>query len=1018
VLREYATWVVGYGAMDPRGFRRLARIARRVYRTLAPLDAEVVRSPEPVAFDELDRREFRPIRPGQPFGRTLECAWLRITGEVPADAPADAVLLLGIRGEGLVHDARGTVLDAVSTVFQQGDLPHSGGRFRPVRGVPMEGRIELYADVAYNGWLLYPWGRGVFHGARIAVRDDEVFGLYYDYLTLLVLAGATDDGALRRELRTALDAAWRRFARGDAVAARAELAGPLAARSDSDLTYSAIGHGHLDMAWLWPLRETRRKAARTYARQLNNVAERPGFVYGTSQPQQLAWMKAEQPAIYERLRAAVRDRRIELQGSFWVESDTNLPGGEALVRQALVGRRFLQEEFGLGDDELRLCWLPDSFGYSGALPQILRGAGMDWMQTIKIAWNTENVFPHRTFHWRGIDGTDVLVHMPPEGDYNSRGAADGLLRGLAKYPERALGRALLVFGSGDGGGGPGEIHLEVTEREHDLRGIPRVAYSPAADFFRELEQLDGVRDGAGATHDGELYLERHQGTYTTQAQTKRHNRLVERKLHEVEALAAIAGPAAGQPPTRERLEPHWRDVLLHQFHDILPGSAIERVNREAREMYARVEGGLDALADELAARLPRDGDAPSVVNLTSFARTEHVRHDGAWFRAEVGPYAAAALLPAGDAFPELHHDADTISNGRVTLRFGASGEIVSCLDAAGGEHARDGLNRLVLHRDPFQWPYDAWDIGRGYLRRTPDLLVPRTVEHGVDGPTVWRRHVFRWRRGLVEQRIVLEADDDLVRIETSVDWREDHRMLRADFRPAHYGDAARCEIQFGHIARSTREADPVERAQFEVCAHKWISVDDGEAAFAVLNDAKYGHRAKAGLLSLNLLRAPTFPDKTADRGEHRFTYGFRVAASGAEGLRDIVEDGYRLNNPLRPEAGTAFPSAVATSDPGVVIETLKPAESGDGVVVRLYESLGRATTTALRVGIPHGAATRTDLLERPIAGDGPLDLERLKLHPFEIVTIHLERALELGAKAISGLRRDASADRRPGGRTA
>jgi alpha-mannosidase len=341
------------------------------------------------------------------------------------------------------------------------------------------------------------------------------------------------------------------------------------------------------------------------------------------------------------------------------------------------------------------------------------------------------------------------------------------------------------------------------------------------------------------------------------------------------------------------------------------------------------------------------------------------------------------------ASPELSHGPHEISNGRITLRFGNSGEVVSLRDAAGAEHAGGGLNRLVLHRDPYQWPWDAWDIGRGYLRRTPHVLTPREVSSGIDGPTVWRRHVFRWGRGTVEQRIVLEAGDDLVRVETRVDWREDHRMLRAEFRPTHYGDAARCEIQFGHILRPTTERDAVEKAQFEICAHKWVAVEDAAGGFALLNDSKYGHRAKSGLLSLNLLRAPTFPDPTADRGEHVFSYAFRPFAPGDAGLAGVIADGYRLNNPLRPADGVAFPSAVSVDDPGVVIETLKPAESGDGVVVRLYESLGRPATAALTVGIPHGRATLTDLLEREL---GPADLSRPEFGPFEIVTVHLERA--------------------------
>jgi alpha-mannosidase len=973
-MRGAAAWLFGLATEQPREYRRLLRIRRGIYTPVARLNAEILRSDEPIPFDRIDRAGFTPLRPGTAWGKKLDCAWLHVTGEVPPGA-GDAIVMLGIRGEGLVYSPDGDVLDSVTTVWQQADLPHSGGRYRPLDHVGVStGRVDFYADVAYNGILLYEHGKGVYHGAQLATRDDEVFGLYYDYMTLLVLAGATEDAALEARLRRELREAFSRFTAGDARAARAALAGSLAATSDSDFVYSAIGHGHLDMAWLWPLRETRRKAARTYTKALNTIDQRDGYLYGTSQPQQMQWMKEEQPALFERLKRAVADGRVELQGSFWVEPDTNLPGGESLVRQAMLGRRFLTQEFGLGPEDMRLCWLPDTFGYNGNLPQILKKSGMDWFQTIKLAWNKVNDFPHRSFHWRGIDGSSVLVHMPPEGDYNSRGAADGLLKGLKRYPERELNTALLVYGSGDGGGGPGEIHLELTGREHSLAGLPRVEYSTAGDFFRNLEKLD-----IPYTHEGELYLETHQGTYTTQAAIKAHNRLVERKLHNVEALAAILGEN-----DRTALEQHWRDVLLNQFHDILPGSSIERVNREAVETYGRVERELDARADDLTARLPREGTGLGALNLTSFARREHVKVGDGWYRAEVAPYAAARLEPAAAPFPELGHTDETLTNGLLTLRFGASGEIVSCR-AAGAEHSAGGLNRLVLYRDPYQFPFNAWDIKQDYAKTTPRTLGMTHVESAIDGATVVRRQVHRSRRVTIEQSIILESGSDVVRFDTRVEWHEKHRMLRAQFLPVHYGDSAKCEIQFGHIERPTTEKDAVETAQFEVVAHKWIATEDAGGGFALLNDGKYGHRAKNGLLSLNLLRAPTFPDKTADRGSHHFSYAFCPFDSGD--LAKVVREGYRLNNPLIVADGVALDSVATVDHPGVVIETIKPAEGGNGVVVRLYESLGRATTTALRLTLGHGRARFADLLENPI---GDADLDRIAFTPFEITTILLE----------------------------
>jgi alpha-mannosidase len=971
----FVTWLFGLAAEQPREYRRLMRIRRRVFTTVAELQAEVLRSAEPIAFADIDRTTFEPLRPGRAWGKKMDCAWLRITGDAPTGLAENALVLLGIRGEGLVYSPAGEVLDSISTVWMQGDLPHSGGRFRPLQHVdPSTGAVEFYVDVAYNGVLLYDYGSGTYRGASIATRDDDAFALYYDYLTLLVLAGSTEDAALESSLRASLRAAFARFNAGDILGARAALAEPLATASDSDFVYSAVGHGHLDMAWLWPLRETHRKSARTYTRALNTIDDRDGYIYGTSQPQQMAWLKAEQPAIFERLKSAVAAGRVELQGSFWVEPDTNIPSGESLVRQAAFGRRFLTEEFGARPEDMRLCWLPDTFGYSGNLPQILKKSGMDWFQTIKLAWNKVNDFPHRTFHWEGIDGSSVLVHMPPEGDYNSRGAADGLLRGLAKYPEKALNTALLVYGSGDGGGGPGERHLEMTSREHSLRGLPRVEYSTAAAFFERLEQRD-----IPYTHRGELYLETHQGTYTTQANIKRYNRLIERMLHNAEALAAVTGH-----DSRPVLEQHWRDVLLNQFHDILPGSSIERVNREAIETYGRIERSLAAYLSELTALLPRAGATDSAINLTGFSRDEYLKRDAGWFRAIVAPYAATPLAPV-ETFPELTFTADSITNGLVTLRFGASGEIVSCLDAAGTEHAAGGLNRLVLHRDPYQFPFDAWDIKQDYAKTTPKTLRMTPVDTVIDGPTIVRRQVHRSAKVTIEQRIILEAGSDVVRFDTTVDWHEKHRMLRAQFYPSHFGATARSEIQFGHIERVTTENGPVETAQFETCAHKWIATEDDRGGFALLNDAKYGHRAKNGLISLNLLRSPTFPDKTADRGSHHFSYAFCPFDTGD--LEKVIAEGYRLNNPLLVSDGVTFESVAAVDDPGIVIETIKPAESGDGVVIRLYESLGKATTAALRTTFAHSAAQLTDLLENPIEA---ADLDRLVFGPFEIITIHLE----------------------------
>ena len=439
---------------------------------------------------------------------------------------------------------------------------------------------------------------------------------------------------------------------------------------------------------------------------------------------------------------------------------------------------------------------------------------------------------------------------------------------------------------------------------------------------------------------------------------------------------------AGQD-TRAALEQPWREVLLNQFHDIIPGSSIERVNREAVETYQRIEGELRILTRDLTEELSH-GDSLAAVNLTSFPRDEHVSVDGRWFRAVVEPYATAAIEATPGPFG-LATAGPMMTNGLITLRFDDRGEIVSCTDAKGAEHAGGGLNRLVVHRDPYQWPFDAWDIDQRYVNRRPRRLRLVASETHLDGPTVVRTQTLHGPRVKVVQRIVLEAGSELVRIETEVDWHASHRMLRAEFRPKHFGAEAISEIQFGHIARPTTELDSVETAQFETCAHKWIAVQDADAGFALLNDSKYGHRAKNGLLSLNLLRSPTFPDRTADRGSHEFTYAFRPFAAGD--LEPVIRDGYRLNNPLGIARGVGFPSFISSANPGVIVETVKRAETGDGVVVRLYEALGRHATAAVTTRIPHTTAHETDLLERPTAS---ADLGALAFTPFEIKTLLLE----------------------------
>jgi alpha-mannosidase len=663
----------------------------------------------------------------------------------------------------------------------------------------------------------------------------------------------------------------------------------------------------------------------------------------------------------------------------WVEADTNLPSGESLLRQILYGKAFFSREFGV---EMRICWLPDVFGYNANLPQILRKTGLEYFMTIKLSWNEHNDFPHRSFNWVGIDGSTVLVHMAPEGDYNSGGTPLCVQRAVSRYPEQdKAGEALLVYGVGDGGGGPGEVHIELVARQGGLAGLPRVGFGKAADFFDRL----AAKAGDLPSYRGELYLEKHQGTYTTQGRSKAANRRMEALLHEVEFLATRAwlGGAAYPAALLERV---WKEVLLYQFHDILPGSSIGRVYAESLSRYAELEAELGAERERLLALEP--AGRPALVNASPFPRVEYQSLGDTWHRARAEAYASAPFesvaQPFGLAFGEEENGGGWIENEALRAHFTRDGWLDSLVDKRNGAESSGGfLNRLVVYSDPWKF-FNAWDIDWRYPRMRKLVLKARKTETFIDGPRVLRRTSYRHGRSLIVQEAILVAGRDILEFDTVCDWHEIFRMLRADFRPAVFSDRVTCDIQFGSFERSTRGDSPEERAQFEICAHKWVDLSEGGRGLSLINDCKYGHRVKEGLISLGLLRSPVFPDPKADRGNHRFRYAL-YPHEGAALESAVVERAWIFNAPaLVAAAGIGELPFARCHATGIVVETVKKAEEGELVVLRLVERAGRARTTALELSFPWREAYEADMLERIT---GPADLSALAFTPFEVKTL-------------------------------
>ncbi|KAB1979952.1 alpha-mannosidase [Streptomyces triticiradicis] len=988
-----------------RALRQFLRPAQ--YGDRVPLALSVWHVPgEPVPVGQALQAAYEPFTTGTLWGKPWSTSWFRIEGQVPeewAGRPVEVVIDPGFTGDGPGFQAEGLLYDTAGVPLK-GIHP----RNRHLRvGAPVSGgeAVRLLLEAAANPAVLHGFeptplgdvltaGDGPiyrFAAADLAVPDEDVWHLVLDIEVLSELMYELDPQRPRRHeilraLENMLDALDLHDVSGTAPAARAELAEVLSRpASASAHRVSAAGHAHIDSAWLWPLRETVRKASRTFANVTALALDYPELVFACSQAQQYAWVKEHQPHIWERVKKAVQDGNWAPVGSMWVESDANMPGGEALARQIVHGKRFFREELGVETEEI---WLPDSFGYTAAFPQLAKLAGVRWFLTQKLSWNQSNKMPHHTFWWEGIDGTRVFTHFPPVDTYNSQFHGRELAHAERNFSEKGLaGSSLVPFGWGDGGGGPTREMLEKARRLRSLEGSPTVRIEKPEAFFTAAEEEYGSR---APVWSGELYLELHRATYTTQAKTKQGNRRSEHALREAElwcATAAVRDPSYAYP--YDALDRLWKTVLLHQFHDILPGSSIAWVHREARETYARVLAELEEItADAVRALGP---GSPSVLNASPYERTEVVGD-----ALVTVPGLGGALLPAGPGGPaavraERHGDTVVLENGRLRVRIDADGLLASVRDLA---HDREVLcgrgNLLQLHPDhPNAW--DAWDIDRHYRRTRTDLTAAESVELVESGPlraTVRVTRAFGSSR--ITQEISLSAASRRLDIVTEIDWRESEKVLKAAFPLDVQAERSAAEIQFGHVHRPTHANTGWDAARFEICAHRWLRVAEESYGVAVLNDSTYGHDVTRtpgadGLgttVRLTLLRAPHSPDPETDLGTHRFTYALLPGA----GVGDAVAEGLALNLPLRRAPAPAVAPLVSVDHPAVTVESVKLAEDRSGdVVVRLYESRGGRARAKVTAGFPVSRTEVTDLLERPLREALP----EIELRPFQILTLRL-----------------------------
>ncbi|MGA8979698.1 MAG: glycoside hydrolase family 38 C-terminal domain-containing protein, partial [Pedococcus sp.] len=816
--------------------------------------------------------------------------------------------------------------------------------------------------------------------AELAVFEQEVWELQQDAEVLGQLAAELPDTdprqwQLLRAIDRAFDALDTSDIAGTAAAARALLAGVLAdpARASAH-RISAVGHAHIDSAWLWPVRETVRKVARTCSNVLALMDDHPELVYAMSSAQQFAWLKEHRPEVWRGVLERVREGRFVPVGGMWVESDTNLPGGEALARQLNHGKRFFLDEFGI---ETREVWLPDSFGYTAALPQLIALSASRWFLTQKISWNTTNRFPHHSFRWEGLDGTRIFTHFPPADTYGSEVSGAEVAHAARNFSDKGDStRSLLPFGWGDGGGGPTREMLARATRLRDLDGSARIEVERPDTFFEQAEA-----DYPDApVWVGELYLEMHRGTYTSQARTKQGNRRSEHLLREAELWASTATVRTGAAYPADALDRLWKVVLLQQFHDILPGSSIGWVHREAVAAYAAVAEELTGIIEAAQAALAGEGGVEVVFNASP-----HARAGAAGLGA--GPRRRAA---SGAVEVVAEADGWVLSNGLVRAVVDARGLLTSVVDTATGREALapDAAgNLLQLHPDT-PVDFDAWDVDAYYRRTWTDLTDAESVE-AVDGGV---RVVRRFGQSTLTQVLTLTPGEARVDVDTEVDWREREKILKAGFDLDVTTERSTAEVQFGHVHRPTHTNTSWDAAKFEICAHRWVHVGEPGYGAAVVNDSTYGHdvtrRDREGggtttQVRLSLLRAPQSPDPVADLGVHRLRY---AVVPGAD-LADAIREGYRINLPLRVVRGSgAVVQPLVTVEPGsgagagagsgagsgtgsgagacsAVVEAVKLADDGSGdVVVRLYESLGARGPATVLAGFDHTGVGAVDLL--------------------------------------------------------
>ncbi len=953
----------------------LLEIGSKVYEKLTELKITCYKNNEPFEFSKKDENEKSEPCIGDTWGELFDCAWFVLEGKIPEFTDEkNLVLQVDIGGEGVVYDENFNILSGITNKKSSYGIPPDkpGKWIVDLDNYKVGEEVIFYIDGSCNDLFGYVQDGGKISDAAIGTVDLKMKELYYDLEVLIdwyngtsVVSSHQPKGVSKDENKTQSNTLYELENTLSQVSeilielnseniqkAKAILDEFYSKKSDNfSLDIFATGHAHLDIAWMWPVREGRRKALRTFATALYNIGKYEDYVFGASQQQLFEYVKKDDEKLFARIKEQVSNGKFEIQGAFWVESDLNIPSGESLIRQIHYGKKFNQDEFGITSNYL---WEPDVFGFTASIPQILKKSGLEFMCSQKLSQNMINKFPHHSFKWIGNDNSHVLVHHFPENTYDSRARASSVLNLEKNYIEKDIvPTALLVYGVGDGGAGPGEEHLERIKRIKDLKNLPKVKNARVDSFLQEFSKYEDKLP----VINGELYFERHQGTYTTEVLNKKGNRDMEYLLKEYEYITALNKYFLKEDFNSEKLDEIWKEVLLYQFHDIIPGSCIIQVYKETRERYEILKKELKSMIKEEYTKIfGENATKKIIVNNSSIDRNELINIEGKWQKISVKALSFTEFEENTiNGNISVNVDEKTIETDSLRLKFNKNGALIHLFNKRLNKEFIDEKrveNNVVIYTER-AYEYPAWDFDENY--RNGVFEYPKLEDFSIenDGTRVFAKANYLYKNSKFALEYIVLEGNERVDVKGYFDWKDTDNSVKISYPITVKSADALCNIQYGNINRPTHSNTSFDFAKDEICAHKFVDISEKGYGIALLSTCKYGFRVKDQALELTVLRSQKKPGQEigiaknsgfndnnfGDLTEHEFLFSMFTHDNENREVT-LYNEAVAINIPIKITVadeksladGNSF---IGLNNTNAIVDYIKISFDNNGYVVRI-----------------------------------------------------------------------------------